>query len=195
MKTKSMILLGITMSLIIGCNTSKKEEVVAKNETKIEDLDTSINRGKYLVTLMDCNTCHTPNVMTAQGPRPDMSKMLSGYPSDRPLPEFDGAIVSKGALFPHPDLTASMGPWGISFAGNLTPDVTGIGGWSLEQFSRAMREGKFKGLEGSRPMLPPMPWMSYTSLTDSDLEAIYNYLKSIPAIDNVVPAHIPPVVK
>ena len=195
MKTKSMILLGISMSLIVSCNNAKKETLVTQNETEIETTDTSVERGKYLVTLMDCNTCHTPNIMTDQGPRPDMSRMLSGYPSDRPLPEFDGAIVSKGVLFPHPDLTAAMGPWGISFAGNITPDATGIGSWSLQQFEKAMQKGKFKGLDNGRPMLPPMPWMSYASLTDSDLEAIFNYLKSIPAIDNVVPNHMPRVTK
>ena len=131
--------------------------------------------------------------MTDQGPRPDMSRMLSGYPSDRPQPEFDGNIVSKGALFPHPDLTSAMGPWGVSFAGNLTPHDTGIGSWSLEQFSNAIRNGKFKGMEQSRPLLPPMP--RYDKLTDNDLKAIYDYLMSIPAIDNIVPSHVPPNMK
>ena len=187
-----MILLGITLSFFTSCNNAKNDALVVQNDLKTETPNTSVERGKYLVTLMDCNTCHTPNIMTDQGPKPDMSRMLSGYPSERPTPEFDGQIVSKGALFPHPDLTASMGPWGVSFAGNLTPDATGIGNWSFAQFSKAMKEGKFKGLAGSRPMLPPMPWRSYASLTDNDLEAIYNYLKSIPAIENLVPTAIPP---
>ena len=88
-----------------------------------------------------------------------------------------------------------MGPWGISFAGNLTPDASGIGSWSLEQFSKVLKEGKFKGLENGRPILPPMPWQTYANLTDSDLEAIFNYLKSIPAVENIVPSHIPPITK
>ena len=196
MKSAIFILNTLFLLTLYACkdNDKKGNEALANMEEAIpiETEDTSIERGKYLVTLMDCNTCHTPMKMTEQGPVPDMSRMLSGYPSDRPVPQFDGAIVGKGALFPHPDLTAMMGPWGISFAGNLTPHETGIGSWSLQQFSKAIREGKFKGLENSRPLLPPMPWQSYANLTDTDLEAIFNYLKSIPPVDNVAPAYITP---
>lgn len=195
MKKPSFILTGIFMILILSCGKTKEESLISKNETAIATSDNSVERGKYLVTVMDCNACHTPNILTDQGPKPDMSRMLSGYPDNRPVPAFDGGSVSKGVLFPHPDLTAAMGPWGISFAGNLTPDPSGIGSWSLEQFSKAIREGKFKGLDGSRSLMPPMPWISYKSLSDADVEAIFNYLKTIPAIDNVVPAHVAPAAK
>jgi hypothetical protein len=62
--------------------------------------------------------------------------------------------------------TATIGPWGMSFAGNLTPDDTGIGNWTYENFEKAMRKGKFKGLDGSRPILPPMPWQMLANVTD-----------------------------
>ncbi|MCB9297006.1 MAG: hypothetical protein H6559_28375 [Lewinellaceae bacterium] len=45
-------------------------------------------------------------------------------------------------------------PWGVSYAANLTSDDTGIYLWTEAQFFRAIREGKYKGLEGSRPLLP-----------------------------------------
>jgi hypothetical protein len=70
---------------------------------------------------------------------------------------------------------------------------TGIGNWTLEQFKRALREGKSKGLPAARPMLPPMPWFNFTKMTDADVEAIFAYLKSIPAIKNQVPAPVPPL--
>ena len=189
---KTIYLLAFALLLFTNCKEDKTEPVVDMAIPEEPKPDTSKKRGKYLVTLMDCNTCHTPNIMTDNGPQPDMSRLLSGYPSDRPIPEFDGSIVSKGVLFPHPDLTATIGPWGVSFAGNLTPDDTGIGTWSLDQFKLAMRQGKYKGLEGSRMLLPPMPWQSYASLTDADVEAIYNYLKSLKPIENIVPGPIPP---
>jgi len=91
-----------------------------------------------------------------------------------------------------PDLTAAAGPWGVSFAANITSDQSGIGNWTEEGFIRAMREGKFKGIEGSRMLLPPMPWENFAKLTDEDIRAIYAYLKTTKPVYNVVPAAIPP---
>jgi hypothetical protein len=88
------------------------------------------------------------------------------------------------------DLTSAVGPWGQSFASNLTPDGTGIGNWKEEQFIKAIREGKYKGLDNTRPLLPPMPWVAYKNLTDDDLKSIFAYLKSLPPVKNAVPAPI-----
>ncbi|MGN6475623.1 MAG: diheme cytochrome c-553, partial [Flavipsychrobacter sp.] len=78
------------------------------------------------------------------------------------------------------------------FAANLTPDGTGIGNWSLDNFRRALREGKYKGIASSRPLLPPMPWQNFAHLNDEDIESIYDYLQSIKPIKNLVPQAIPP---
>lgn len=164
------------MSLFLTCKEAKNESQQPLTNVEATNDDTSVKRGKYLVTIVDCNTCHTPNNMTEKGPAPDVTRLLSGYPAKRPMPAYDNDVMTKGVLFYHPDLTASAGPWGISFAANLTPDDTGIGSWNLEQFTVAMRDGKYKGLAESRALLPPMPWQSYTSLTDADIEAIFNYL-------------------
>jgi hypothetical protein len=85
------------------------------------------------------------------------------------------------------DLTSCVGPWGISFAGNLTSDETGIGNWTEENFLRAIKKGKYKGLENSRPLLPPMPWFVYKNMSDEDLKSIFAYLKTVKAVENVVP--------
>jgi hypothetical protein len=45
-----------------------------------------IERGKYLVTVMICNDCHTPFKMGPKGPEPDMSLMLSGHPEQMKMP-------------------------------------------------------------------------------------------------------------
>ena len=75
-------------------------------------------------------------------------------------------------------LTAAVGPWGISYAANISSDDSGVGLWTDEQFIRAIREGQYKGMEGTRKLLPPMPWPNYAHLTDDDLKAMLKYLKS-----------------
>ena len=62
-------------------------------------------------------------------------------------------------------LTAWVGPWGISYAANLTPDkATGIGTLTEEMFIKTLREGKYMGV--GRPLLPPMPWEVLAKKTD-----------------------------
>lgn len=88
-------------------------------------------------------------------------------------------------------MTAWAGPWGISYAANLTPDVnTGIGIWTEEMFLNAMKTGKHMG--SGRTILPPMPWQNLSRLTEEDLKAIFAYLKSVPAIRNQVPEPVAP---
>ncbi len=148
--------------------------------------DDIIKRGEYLVTIMGCNDCHSPKKMGVQGPEIIPELMLSGYPSSQPTPKFDSKMFSAGFAQFSPDLTVAAGPWGISFSANLTPDETGIGNWTAEQFKIALTKGKFKGLENGRTLLPPMPWVNYTTVTDEDLNAIFAYLKSITPVKNLV---------
>jgi hypothetical protein len=106
--------------------------------------------------------------------------------------KFDESKIKNGFGMFYPDLTATAGPWGVSFAGNITPDETGIGNWTEEQFKKAITQGKSKGLDGGRMLLPPMPWFNYTTLKDEDVHAIFTYLRSIKPVKNVVPAPIAP---
>lgn len=169
------------------------ETVSKPSETVADSKDDVVKRGQYLVTIMGCADCHAPKKMTAQGPAPDMDRFLSGHNSAQPLGTFDKGILKTGewVVF-NGQSTAFAGPWGMSFAANLTPDETGIGNWSFEQFNTAMRKGKFKGLENSRPLMPPMPWFNYVNMADGDMRAIFAYLKSIKPVSNVVPSYIPP---
>ena len=48
--------------------------------------DGRLERGRYLVTILGCNDCHTPFKMGPKGPEPDMSRMLSGHPESMKLP-------------------------------------------------------------------------------------------------------------
>lgn len=153
--------------------------------------DALIKKGEYLVGVLGCGDCHAPKMMTAQGPAPDPALGLSGHPSAIPMPKVNKEALKDWALF-FPTLTMSVGPWGASFAANITPDETGIGSWSYEQFKIAMTQGKSKGIVTARPLLPPMPWQNYVNMKDEDLRAVFAYLKSCKPIHNVVPQPISP---
>jgi mono/diheme cytochrome c family protein len=149
-----------------------------------------VERGRYLVTVAACGDCHTPFKMGANGPEPDMSRMLSGHPETlkvTPAPALAEPWVWAGTG----SNSAFAGPWGISYAINLTPDAdTGLGSWNEDIFVKALRTGKHMG--ESRPIQPPMPWPAYAQMTDEDLKAVFAYLRSIPAIVNRPPAYEPP---
>ena len=148
-----------------------------------------VARGKYLVTFGGCNDCHTPLKMTDHGPVPDLVRMLSGHPHDTKLPSPD---LKPGPWFAATaGMTAWTGPWGITYAANLTPDInTGLGIWTEDMFLKAMRTGRHMG--AGREILPPMPWRNLAGLNDEDLKAIYAYLRTIPAIRNEVPVPVSP---
>jgi len=150
-----------------------------------------VGRGKYLVEIMGCHDCHSPKQMGPNGPYLDPERILSGYPADRPLPP--QPVSHEGWALLNMDLTAAVGPWGTTFAANITSDESGIGNWTEEQFKRAITKGLYKGLEGSRQLLPPMPWENYKNISDADVHAIFSYLKSTKPVENVVPAPLPPV--
>lgn len=151
-----------------------------------------IERGKYLVNATGCHDCHSPKVFTAAGPVPDESKAMAGHMAGSKLPEIDQRAYAPGFWYlMSSDLTAFVGPWGVSYAANITPDdQTGIGLWTEDIFVAAIRNGKHMG--SGRPILPPMPWTYYRNMTDDDLKAIFAYLKSLPPIKNAVPAPTPP---
>lgn len=154
-----------------------------------------VERGRYLTVVGGCADCHSPKIFTPQqGAYPDASRHLAGHVAAQPLPEMPPATMGPngwGALVSN-DFTAWAGPWGISFASNLTPDTaTGLGTWTEEMFIQTLREGRHQGT--GRPLLPPMPWQNYREMTDEDLRAMFMYLKSIPAMNNVVPDPVPPV--
>ncbi|RED50091.1 c-type cytochrome [Seonamhaeicola aphaedonensis] len=184
-----IILIVACFLILVACN-SKKEEQKTYESVSENSVD-PIKRGEELVNAIGCHDCHTPKTFGEKGIELDFSRLLSGHPADEALAPFDENTAKSYILF-NMGLTAATGPWGTSYAANLTPDDTGIGTWTEEQFLNAIKKGLYKGLEGSRPILPPMPWQSYRNLPDDDLKAIFAYLKSIKAIENIVPAYMPP---
>jgi mono/diheme cytochrome c family protein len=155
--------------------------------------ESQIKWGEHLVIIGGCHDCHTPKKMSAMGPVLDTALWLSGHPAAMPAIDIDRSEVESKGLAVAMDLTEWVGPWGVSYTANLTPDPTGIGTWSEEQFIYCLRNGKYKGMEGLRTLLPPMPWQMIGQMTDNELKAVFAYLKSIKPINNLVPAPLAPV--
>jgi cytochrome c553 len=149
-----------------------------------------LKRGALLVIVGGCADCHTPFRMGANGPEKDLARGLSGHPESLrlpPPPRLQGEWNWAGSA----SMTAFVGPWGVTYAANLTPDrETGIGAWTADDFIRAMRTGQHVGV--GRPILPPMPVQALASLADSDLRAIHAWLMAQPAVANRVPDYLPP---
>jgi hypothetical protein len=175
----------------ISCS-SKQEQAAEQVVERDESPEDVVKKGEYLVGIMGCNDCHSPKKMGPNGPEVIQELLLSGYPSDRPIVKFDEKKIKEGFAVFYPDLAAGAGPWGVTFAANITPDETGIGNWTEEQFKKAIKEGRYKGLDSERMLLPPMPWQNYRNIKDEDAHAMFMYLKSLKPVKNVVPAPITP---
>ncbi|MEW5796715.1 MAG: diheme cytochrome c-553 [Candidatus Zixiibacteriota bacterium] len=150
-----------------------------------------VARGKYFVHMMGCGDCHSPKVMTAMGPVEDTTRLFCGQPANEVPPPYSGELnpaTWMAACNSH--MSAWVGPWGTSYAANLTSDKkTGLGNWTDEQFIQSMRTGKHRGY--GRDILPPMPWFNYRHATDDDLKAMLAYFKSTKPIVNQVPEPLP----
>jgi mono/diheme cytochrome c family protein len=122
-----------------------------------------IARGKQIATVSGCNDCHTPGTLFG-------------------APDFDRTLAGSELGW--------SGPWGTTYARNLTPDPeTGLGYYKAHEIVAAIKSGK--RLDG-QPMLPPMPWQNLLALSDEDLNALAEYLESLPPISHAVPERLPP---
>lgn len=201
MKKLPVIVLVCSTFFLCQCSDNKSEENDNKKDTVLVGnksnggYDSQAKWGEHLVMANGCGDCHTPKKMGPMGPEDDSTLLLSGHPAKTPAPDVDRAAMESKGLAVTQTLTAWVGPWGISYAANLTSDETGIGTWSEEQFLFSIRNGKQKGLAGSRDILPPMPWRSIRNYTDDELKAIFAYLKSTKPISNMVAPPSPPVTK
>ncbi len=71
-------------------------------------------------------------------------------------------------------------PFGTVYSSNLTPDdKTGLGRWSAPVFWRAMHHGR--SADG-RLLVPAFPYTSTTQISRAESDALYAYLRSLPAV-------------
>lgn len=126
------------------------------------DPKNTVEYGKYLVELASCTDCHTPS--------------KDGVP-------VEGKYLSGGIEIPLPGNT-------VVRSHNLTPDETGLGQWTKEQFIKRFKqslEPEYKNTNYVPGQFQTvMPWTIYGGMNEQDLGAIYDYLRSIPAVKNQV---------
>ena len=158
--------LGVSLLLAasIAASLASLSCTTTQSNTTVAAAMDPVARGRYLVTIMSCNDCHTPGYFYGD---PYTSRRLSG--SD----------------------IGWVGPWGVVHARNLTPDsATGLGSWTNEQIVHALRTGNTP--DGSQ-LAPIMPWMNYSSILDeNDAMAIAAYLKSLPPVSHKNLDRVPP---
>ena len=120
-------------------------------------------RGKYLTTIAACAECHTP--------KDDKGNSLPGQ-------EFAGGFEMHTPQFRV--VTSNITPHPSTFVGRATK----------EEFI-----GRFRAFSGfTAETAPPapkgkntlMPWIAYSGMTDEDLGAIYDYLRTVPAVDRKI---------
>jgi len=198
MKKLTVLFIVCASGMLIFSKCADKgttQETTSQDSVKTDDFygfGSQVKMGEHLVHICGCNDCHTPKKMTDHGPDMDWDRMLSGHPANAPDPQVNRKEMEGKGLAVTGDLTTWVGPWGVSYTANLTPDSTGTLAWKEEQFIYALRNGITKGLPGSRPILPPMPWPEYKNMTDREMKAIFAYLRSIKPISNAVPPPKPP---
>lgn len=133
---------------------------------KRPDTTDHIAYGKYLTTFAACAECHTP--VDKQG---------------QPLP---GMFMAGGREFPMPTGTVrSM---------NITPDKSGIGLWTRQAFIAHFKE--YAQASNQHTVQPGehnsvMPWTMFAGMTEQDLGAIYDYLRTVAPVAHKVTRFTP----
>ncbi len=118
-----------------------------------------VKYGAHLVNLAGCGDCHTPQVQGQNEP---------------------GLDFAGGQPFP--------GPWPMVASANITPDTTGIAGYTDDSFVQVIRTGAVNG----QALSAIMPTMIYKNLTDTDLKAMFAYLRTVKPIQHHVDNSQPP---
>ncbi len=95
--------------------------------------------------------------------------------------------VNKSGATPFAGGRAIETPFGTFYGPNITPDKqTGIGDWSDSDFKRAIRQGERR--DGSH-YFPAFPYPSFTGMSDTDIQDLWAYLKSLPPAKQVNREH------
>jgi mono/diheme cytochrome c family protein len=119
-----------------------------------------VKRGQYLVETLMCTICHTPIDEQRRG--------------------IAGARLAGGLHF-------QIAPFGDFVSYNLTSDKeTGLGNWTDAQIKNVLTRGERPN--GSRMLPFPMDWAGFSTMPDSDLNAIIAYLRTVPPVRNKIPA-------
>ena len=145
---------GMLAATVLAAGCQEQDGEATNAAPAAGDRAAQIERGRYLVAVMDCNGCHTPGALAG---KPDAQRALGG-----------GDIG-----FEAPGL-------GVFYPPNLTPHPgADISKWSEADIVKVVRTGE---RPDGRVLVPIMPWPAYSHLTDADAAALAAYLKSLQPI-------------
>lgn len=144
------------------CQVAFKKIPYPKAAIPVPDTTNLVEFGHYLVTgRYDCYPCHSKDFKTMNMEFPEKSEGFLGG---------GNMMVSLAGT--------------KRFTANITPDETGLGTWTLDDFRNAMLNSKNKDGHGLRdPMLP------YNGMTEQEVKSIWAYLQTVPKISNKVDRH------
>ena len=129
-----------------------------------------VERGKYLVELLGCGSCHTDCALEG-------------------VPNFNISLAGSKTGIAYSSPLGTERP-GVVYPPNITPDKeTGIGLWSDQEIGNAIRIGLGRHAERR---IAVMPWQGYTKMTNDDVTAIVSYLRSIDPVEHQVPDEVAP---
>ena len=132
--------------------------------------DQQLQRGKYLVALLGCGSCHTDGALVGDV---NSSRLLAGS--------------SVGIAYTSPFEDDFPG---VVYPPNLTPDMeTGLGSWTINRLVQMIRVGT---TDHSARSLPVMPWPAFAGITEDDAFSIAAYLKNLPPVRHDVPQNVLP---
>ena len=128
-------------------------------QQEADALANPVRRGEYLVNVLACPACHSP--------ADSEKRMLPG-------------MRLAGGLRMH------LEPFGTYTTGNLTSDKeTGLGNWTDDEIKRVITKGTLR--DGTRLLPFPMDWPAFSTMKESDINAIVAYLRTVPPVRNKVP--------
>ena len=162
------IILATILGTLVGIGRLSRNLLVrtlpqpAHNPQRCPQPEDGAAYGRYLVTLASCTHCHTPH----DGAEPVAGKEFAG-----------------GVEFPFPDGS-------VARSANITPDLeTGIGSWSKQAFVnrfKPYRDAAQLAHVGPGERKTVMPWSQYAGMTERDLGAIYDYLRTLAPVRSEV---------
>ena len=156
-----VIVLVAAITLTIGWRPFLGPRARVLTDRKFASTPERLARGRYLANgVMGCVHCHSRRDWKAVGGPVIQSQLGAGefFPRD-----FPGTVIAP----------------------NITSDAeTGAGSWTDDQLARAIREGIS---HDGRTLFPLMPYENFRSMSDEDLGSVVVYLRTLPAVRNVLP--------
>lgn len=165
--------------VLVGCMLAAFMVVIAASQSSLPNQTDLVQHGEYIATIAGCTECHTNLKPEFLDPTKLTLPQIQTIAFNSKDARDTSKLLAGGRLF-------DLGPAGKIYTRNLTPDVeTGLGSWTDEQIKVAVRTGQ---TPSGRQLFPVMPYFTFNSMADADLDAVVAYLRSVPAVKNAVPA-------